>query len=171
MKHTKVIVRVAMCVAMLIGGQVALHSVSGVEIVTLLMLCFCFCFGIREGVAIALVFSLLRCIIFGFYPNVVILYLVFYPLFALFFGWLGKLWQRKLSMLRVVITVLCAVAFTLFFTLLDNTITPLLHGLNAKGTWAYMIASLYTVVPQVICTLVTVSLFFVPLTKILKRVL
>ena len=53
MNKTKFIVRVAMCVAMLIGGQFALNSVTGVEIVTVMMLCFCYCYGIRCGIAIA----------------------------------------------------------------------------------------------------------------------
>ena len=57
MNKTKFIVRVAMCVAMLIGGQFALNSVTGVEIVTVMMLCFCYCYGIRCGIAIATTFS------------------------------------------------------------------------------------------------------------------
>ena len=35
-------------------------------------------------------FSLLRCLLFGFYPNIIILYLIYYNLFALLFGTLGK---------------------------------------------------------------------------------
>ena len=47
MNKTKWIVRVAMCVALLIGGQLALTGISGIEIVTVMLLSFCFCYGIR----------------------------------------------------------------------------------------------------------------------------
>ena len=90
MNKSKFIVRVAMCDALLIGGQVVLSSIPGIEIVTVLMLCFCFSFGIAHGVAIAITFSLLRCFLFGFQINVIVLYLIYYNLFAvtisLYFG-------------------------------------------------------------------------------------
>ena len=73
MGKTKFIVRVAICVAMLIGGQLALSGISGVEIVTVMMLCLCFSYGIHTGVAVATVFSLLRCFVFGFQVNVIVL--------------------------------------------------------------------------------------------------
>ena len=90
MEKTRFVVRVAMCVALLIGGQMALSGISGIEIVTVMLLCFCFHYGIRHGIAVATTFSLLRCFFFGFQVNVIVLYLVYYNLFALFFGWLGK---------------------------------------------------------------------------------
>jgi hypothetical protein len=74
MQKTKFIVRVAVCVAMLIGAQLALSGVTGIEIVTVMMLCLCYCYGIQAGVAIATVFSLLRCLVFGFQVNVIVLY-------------------------------------------------------------------------------------------------
>lgn len=79
-----------MC-ALLIAGQFALSFVAGVEIVTLLLLSFAFCFGVQAGVLTAVSFSLLRCFIWGFYPSVVVLYLIYYPLFALIFALLGKI--------------------------------------------------------------------------------
>lgn len=82
---------IAIICALLIGGQLALSAISGVEIVTVLLLCFSFCFGARCGVLCAVAFSLLRCFVFGFYPTVLILYLIYYPLFALCFGLLGIL--------------------------------------------------------------------------------
>ena len=66
MNKTKFVVRVAMCVALLIAAQLALTSVNGIEIVTVMLLCFCYCYGVRHGVAIATTFSLLRCFFFGF---------------------------------------------------------------------------------------------------------
>lgn len=169
MMRTKDIVRIAMCVAMLIGGQLALSAVSGIEVVTVLLLCFCFSYGIKNGVAAAITFSLLRCLIFGFYINVVILYLVYYTLFALFFGWLGSRLGNTLSFPRILLVIACAVIFTLIFTLLDNVITPLVFGFNQNAARVYFTASLATLIPQLACTAVTVSVFFVPITKIISK--
>jgi hypothetical protein len=170
MNKTKFIVRVAMCVALLIGGQLALSSVTGIEVVTVMMLCFCFCFGIGHGVAIATTFSLLRCFVFGFQINVIVLYLIYYNLFAVFFGWLGRRFAGKMSLLKTVIVVASAVVFTVCFTLLDDIITPLIFAFHPNVARIYFLQSLYAVIPQSICTVVTVSVIFHPLTKIIKKI-
>jgi hypothetical protein len=170
MNKTKFIVRVAMCVALLIGGQLALSSVTGIEVVTVMMLCFCFCFGIGHGVAIATTFSLLRCFVFGFQINVIVLYLIYYNLFAVFFGWLGRRFTGKMSLLKTVIVVASAVVFTVCFTLLDDIITPLIFAFHPNVARIYFLQSLYAVIPQSICTVVTVSVIFHPLTKIIKKI-
>lgn len=87
---------IAVMTALLIGGQVALGFVAGIEVVTVLLASFAFVFGILDGVLVAVAFSLLRCFIWGFYPTVIVLYLVYYPLFALVFGLMGK-WVNKLK--------------------------------------------------------------------------
>ena len=69
MSKTKWLVRVAMSVAILIGGQMVLTAISGVEIVTVVLLSLCFVYGIRTGLAIATTFSLLRRFFFGFQVN------------------------------------------------------------------------------------------------------
>ena len=170
MNKTKFIVRVAMCVALLIGGQLALSSVSGVEIVTVMMLCFCFAYGVRHGIAVATTFSLLRCFIFGFQVNVIVLYLVYYNLFALFFGWLGRRFSGETSLVKTVIVVVCAVLFTVLFTLLDDVITPLIFAFHPNAALAYFLGSLYAVIPQTICTAVTVSVCFRPLIKAIQKI-
>lgn len=170
MNKAKFIARVAMCVALLIAGQLALSSVSGIEIVTVMMLCFCWCYGVRHGIAIATTFSLLRCFVFGFQINVIVLYLVYYNLFAIFFGWLGGRFAGKNTLLRTVIVVAAAVIFTVMFTLLDDVITPLISGFNANATRVYFYQSLAAVIPQTICAAVTVSLLFHPLTKVIQKV-
>ena len=76
-------------VALLTAVQFALSFVAGVELVTVLLLCFCYVFGIYYGLLTATAFSLVRCVLFGFVPNVVILYLIYYSLFAVLFGRLG----------------------------------------------------------------------------------
>lgn len=170
MNETKFIVRVAMCVALLIAGQVALSSVTGIEIVTVMLLCFCWCYGIRHGIAVATTFSLLRCFVFGFQINVIVLYLIYYNLFALFFGWLGARLTGKNALLQMVIAAVCAVIFTALFTLLDDVITPLMFSFSEHAANVYFYQSLTAVIPQTICAAVTVSLLFHPLTKVIQKV-
>ena len=169
MSKTKWLVRVAMSVAILIGGQMVLTAVSGVEIVTVVLLSLCFVYGIRTGLAIATTFSLLRCFFFGFQVNVIVLYLVYYNLFALFFGWLGGRFAGNMSLLKRAIVVASAVAFTAMFTMLDNVITPLIHGFGQHAATVYFMQSLTALVPQCVCAFVTVTVLFEPLRKLLAR--
>ena len=159
-----------MCVALLIGGQMALSGVSGIEIVTVMLLCFCFHYGIRHGIAVATSFSLLRCFFFGFQVNVIVLYLVYYNVFALFFGWLGKRITGRISLPKLCVIVASAMVFTVLFTMLDNVITPLIFAFHKNAAAVYFAQSLYALVPQTICTMVTVSILFVPLIKILQKI-
>ena len=170
MEKTRFVVRVAMCVALLIGGQMALSGISGIELVTVMLLCFCFHYGIRHGIAVATTFSLLRCFFFGFQVNVIVLYLVYYNLFALFFGWLGKRISGRISLPKLCVIVASAVVFTVLFTMPDNVITPLIFAFHKNAAAVYFAQSLYALVPQTICTAVTVSILFVPLTRILAKI-
>jgi hypothetical protein len=170
MEKTRFVVRVAMCVALLIGGQMALSGVSGIEIVTVMLLCFCFHYGIRHGIAVATTFSLLRCFFFGFQINVIVLYLVYYNVFALFFGWLGKRITGRISLPKLCVIVASAMVFTVLFTMLDNVITPLIFAFHKNAAAVYFAQSLYALVPQTICTMATVSILFVPLIKILQKI-
>lgn len=90
MLTTRQIAICSLASALLIAVQLALGFVPGVELVTAVFLAFCYTFGRRCGVVTATAFSLLRCLVFGFYPSVVALYLIYYNLFALLFGWLGE---------------------------------------------------------------------------------
>jgi len=90
MNTAKEIAYCSAAVALLVGGQFLLSGVSGVELVTVLLLVFSYAFGAVRGMAVATAFSLLRTFLFGFFPYVVVLYLVYYNLFALFFGLLGR---------------------------------------------------------------------------------
>lgn len=155
--------------ALLIGGQLALSFVSGVEIVTLLLLGFAYKFGIRRGVIVATAFSLLRCLLFGFFPNIIILYLVYYNLFVIVIGGVGNLFHREIAPLKHVIIIILALMLTLIFFLLDNVITPLYYGFDKESAMGYAMTSLYALVPQLICVLVTISLLLRPLVKVLGR--
>ncbi len=163
----KNITLVGVYVALLIGGQLALSSLAGVEVVTVLLLCFAYRFGARKGVAVATAFSLVRCLIFGFYLPVIVVYLIYFNAFALFFAWLGKGGQA-ISMKKLPLVVFCAVLFTASFTLLDDIVTPLFYGFTWQASKAYFIASLYTLFPQMASTLITVTLFAKPLVKVLS---
>jgi hypothetical protein len=134
------------------------------------LLCLCFSYGIHTGVAIATTFSLLRCFFFGFQINVIVLYLIYYNLFAVFFGWLGRRFAGNITPVRKVVIVVSAVVFTVLFTLLDDVITPLMFGFHPNAAKVYFLQSLTAVIPQTICTAVTVSVLFTPLTKVIWKI-
>ncbi len=158
-RSAKDLAAVSLMTALLIAGQTALSAVAGVEVVTVLLLAFSWSFGAGKGMLSATAFSLLRCILFGFFPSVVVLYLVYYNLFALFFG----LVRKKSPHLALVVCF--AVAFTACFTLLDDLIYPLFAGLSGRAWEMYVYFSLPVMGVQCLCTLITVSLLFYPLTK------
>lgn len=246
----KDVASVAVMTALLVAGQVALGAVRGVEIVTVLLLCYSYSFGVGKGMASATAFSLLRCFLWGFYPAVILLYLVYYNAFACLFGVIGAKHFRKIKnsgndeknesekresireiivtdLLFVLIILICvlmisgvikisavlskglkvlswvivcfatagfsaynvlfvlskkyprlatvrfviavtalAAVCTICFSLLDDVITPLFFGYTAEAAAAYFYASFTAMIPQTLCTVVTVSTLFCPLTKI-----
>lgn len=87
----------AMTAAILIAVQAVFGLVSGIEVVTALLLSFSAYFGAVCGMISAVAFSLLRCFIWGFYPSVIVLYLIYYPLFALLCGILGRVSDEKIE--------------------------------------------------------------------------
>lgn len=112
----KEIAFIAVEVALLIGGQAVLYPVAGVEIVTVLLLTFSWSFGPRAGVMSAICFCFLRCALWGFYPSAFVLYIIYYPLFALLFGFLGKVGDAayahlpiwSLIVINVTLAAVCA---------------------------------------------------------------
>ena len=168
MNSAKKIILPGVFTALLIGGQLALSGISGIEIVTVLLLTFVYTYGIGQGLLVANSFSLLRCFIFGFMPNVLILYLVYYNVFVLIFGFIGQIFKHQYSVKKHIIVVLVAVIMTALFTITDNLLTPLIYGFTQKAMQAYFVASLYTMIPQIICTFATVVALFPILLKALK---
>ena len=160
----------AVFTALLLGAQYALWFVKGVEVVTVLLLVFSYRFGVRCGVLSAVAFSLLRCLLLGFFPNVVILYLIYYPLFAACFGILGNALRRRADLKTQLLMTVLAVLFTALFTLLDDAVTPLFYGYTKDAALAYFLASLPTMAMQCVCALLTVFLLFRPLMAVLRRV-
>ena len=233
---SKEIAYIAVTCALLIGGQFVFSFVVGVEIVTIISVCFSYTFGARRGVVCAVCFSLLRCFIYGFYPTVVILYLIYYPLHSLAFGLLGKcknsasplcfcvvnillfsicaacavcyfadiikvakvfavtikilLWvifslcaallivydciyfsrlRGKGEILKVILLASVGAVMTAIFTLLDDIITPLFWGYTRFTALAYFYSSFTAMLPQTVCTIVTVCTLFLPLSAVFQR--
>ena len=164
----KKIILAGVFTALLLGGQFVLSGVSGIEIVTVLLLTFAYKYGIKQGILVANAFSLIRCFIFGFMPNVIVLYLIYYNIFVVVFGIIGRVFNRGYSIKKHVIIISVGIFMTALFTLLDNVITPIMYSFSANATKAYFIASLYTVIPQVVCTFATVLLLFPILLKVFK---
>ncbi len=154
---------IAVFVALLIAVQLALAAVPGVELVTVLFVAYAFAFGVVRSIIAATAFSLLRQMIFGFMPTVLVLYLLYYNLLACLFGMLGKRIQQPLKYVWLI--VLSACLCTVCFTMLDNIITPLWLGYTRAAAKLYFKASLTFMIPQVICTAVSVACLFFPLFK------
>ena len=79
-RSAKEIALMSIMTALLLASQFVFAAIQGVEVVTVFLLSFCVAFGARRGMLVATAFSLMRCFIYGFFPNIVILYLVYYIL-------------------------------------------------------------------------------------------
>ena len=155
---------IAIFVALVIAAQLCLAVLPGIELVTVLFVSFAFVFGVGKGMLAATAFSLLRQLVFGFHPVVLILYLIYYNLLALNFGLLGK--RRKPTPKSLLFITALACIGTVCFTLFDNILTPLWYAYTPKAARLYFYASLPFMIPQVICTAVTVGVLFLPLARI-----
>lgn len=156
--------------ALLIAAQYVLSGISGVEIVTVLFFCFCYVFGIKNGLVTAVAFSLLRCFLFGFFPNVIILYLSYYCLFAVAVGYLGHRFGERITVVKHIITVTAAAVLTVVFTLIDDIVTPLWYGFSFGAAKMYFYTSFAALIPQTVCAAVTVALLAIPIKKALFSV-
>ncbi len=157
---------IAAFVALVIAAQLALSLVPGVELVTVLFVSFSFSFGAKRGVIAALAFSLLRQFVFGVFPTVLILYVIYFPMLAFIFGTLGK--RVKMNGKNLIWLTGVASICTASFSLIDCIITPLWYGYTKAAMRAYFFACFPFMIPQVICTAVTVALLFPPLVKVLS---
>lgn len=160
----------AVFVALVIALQTVLAIVPGVELVTVMFVAYSFTLGVKRGMIAATVFSLLRQMIFGIYPTVLVVYLVYFNMLTLCFGGLGKIVKNPLKWLIVIVFTACVC--TACFTLIDNIITPLWLGYDKRSITLYFKASLPFMIPQVICTAVSVAVLFLPLIRLftgLKR--
>ena len=153
----------AVFVALVIAAQVMLAAVPGVEIVTLLFVCYAFVFGVRRGLIAATAFTFLRQLVFSFSPTAFILYIVYFNGLAALFGGLGHVVKKTATSLWWLVLIACAC--TACFSLLDGIITPIWYAFSARATKAYFMATLPFMIPQIICTALSVGLLFLPLQK------
>lgn len=159
----------AVFISLVIAAQLVFAAIPGVEIVTLLFVTYAFCFGPLRGVVCATAFSFLRQIVFGIYPTVLILYLIYYNLLVLIFGLLGKCIKKPLKFLWLIIIVVCIC--TVLFTVIDNILTTVWYGYTERAAEMYWKASLTVMVPQVVCTALSVTFLFYPLFRVFRFIL
>lgn len=164
--RTRDLALIAMFAALLIGVQFALSFVAGIELVSMVLLTFSAVFGWKRGMITAVVFCLLRCIIFGAVPSVLVLYLLYYPFYALVCAFCGKI---KTFWRRYAVLITAAVLMTISFTLLDDVITPLMMSFNKKAWLMYFYASTPVMLTQTICSAVSVAALYPPLSKLLEK--
>ena len=157
----------AVFVAVVIALQVALSPIPGIELTTVMFTAYSFTQSVKQGIFAATAFSLLRQIVFGFFPVVLILYLVYYNLLAFTFATLGKRIKNPLKALPLLAVIACVC--TACFTLLDNLLTPLWYGYSAQAAKLYFYASLPFMIPQIISSAVSVALLFLPLRQVFQR--
>ena len=162
-KSAKECAYLAVFVALVIAGQLLLSAVPGVEIVTVMFVAYSFVFGVRRSMLAATAFSLLRQFVFGAYPVVLVLYLLYFNGLAAAFGGLGHCVKKPLKYLWALVLLACVC--TASFTMIDNLLTPLWYGYSARVTRMYFTASLPIMFPQIFCTAVSVGVLFVPLQK------
>ena len=99
--------------------------------------------------------------------SVRVLYLIYYNALAALFGFLGK--RVRLTPKNVIWLTVVACVCTVGFTVLDNIITPHWYGYSGRVFKLYFYASFSFMLPQVICTAISVGVLFFPLAKIFKK--
>lgn len=165
-QSAKDIAGIGVMTGLLIAAQYVLSMIAGIEIVTALFSAYCFVFGIRRGMMVGICFSLLRCVLFGVFPAVIVLYLIYYTLFSLSFGVLGRVTKGFSAFKCLITAVACAGILTPCFTLLDDLFSPLITGVRFLP---YFYASLPVLAVQTCCAIVTVSLSFLPLSRAMSQ--
>jgi energy-coupling factor transport system substrate-specific component/cob(I)alamin adenosyltransferase len=163
----KEIAFIAVFVALLIGSQFVFAAIPGVEIVTLLFVAYSFAFGVKRGMVCATAFAFVRQFVFGFFPNVLILYLIYYNVLALCLGVIGLNGKAERRWLAV---TLAACVCTVGFSVLDFFLTAIIGGYSEQAKQIYFNLTLPVMVTQVVCVAVTVGVLFIPLCKIFSLI-
>ena len=154
----------AVFVALVIAVQTVFSAIPGVELVTVMFVAYAYVYGRERGMIAATAFALLRQLVFGFFPVVLILYLFYYNLLAFIFGCIGKTNTPPQRILLWIVLVACVL--TVCFSLIDNILTPIWYGYSKKATKLYFTASLPFMIPQTINAAISVSLLFMPLHRV-----
>lgn len=170
-RSTKECAFLAVFVALLIATQFVFSALAGIELVSVLFMTYVFVMGITRGVFVATAFSLLRTMLFGFFPAVVLIYLVYYNAVAVCIGLLGKSLKQRGDVFKVLAVTSASCIATVCFTLLDDVVTPWFFHYTLEASKAYFWASIPVMIPHVVCVGVSVSLLFFPLYKIFQILL
>lgn len=163
---------IAIMAATLEGGKLALASIPNVEIVTLLCAVYGYVFGL-SGVAATYIFVGLETLIWGV-NTWVVTYLIHWGTVAAVFLLLSRI-RFKNSILLAVCATICAVVLTTAFGVLSSLIDTGLLTSFFKDFWKRF-AIIYTrgtvfYITQIVCNLILFSVAFVPLTKLLEKIL
>lgn len=164
MKQTKDITTIAVYTALLIAAQYALSFAAGVEVVSVMIAVFAAVFGTKKGVILGISFSLVRCLAFGFFPTVIVLYLVYFPLYALVMSL-----PAKNNVDRIWVVVPLAAVLTACFTLIDDVLTPLMMSFSKKAATAYFYSSLPTMLTHVVSVTAGTAILYAPLKILLTK--
>lgn len=92
--------------AVLIVAQMIFGMIAGIEIVTVLYLCFSLVFGWKMSWLLGIIFSITRCLIYGFYPNVLLLYLIFYSICP-WIIWLSSRYEKAVWVMALSSVLIC----------------------------------------------------------------
>ena len=151
--RAKKIAIIAMMTATLEGAKLALSFIPNVEIVTLLCALYGYVFGL-SGIISTYLFVAIESLIWGF-NTWVITYLLYWPLVAFIFMWLGKCDIKN----RLIIT-LTATLLTIFFGVLSSLIdTGLLSGFYDNFFKRFSIIYIRGIVFYIIQTVCNFALF------------
>lgn len=156
---------VAVFVALVIAIQLVLSVIPGVELVTVLFVSYAYVFGKGRGMVASTAFSLLRQLVFGFYPLALILYLIYFNALSVFFGFLGGKMRDATKIKTLVFIVVFACVGTVCFSALDAVLNVVWFGYTWDTARMYILATLPVMGVQTACTAVTVSVLFLPLVK------
>lgn len=159
---------IATFVALLLAAQLLFSTLPGVEAVTALFVAYAFSFGVCRGVIAATAFSLLRQLLFGFFPTVLVLYLLYYNFLAVVFGLLGR--RVKTPWKALVFSTSLACVCTVGFTMLDNVVTPWFYAYSPEAARAYFFASLPFMATQTVCVGVSNAVLFLPLWRAFRAI-
>ena len=170
-RHTKTtlyVARVAAMAAMLTAFKFALSCIPNVEVVTLLILVYGSAMGIAYALPATLIFCSIEVAIYGA-GSWVLLYFIYWPLLAFLSSLLLR--GRRLW-LAIILGVLGSVLFGVLSACCDTLfcVTNLAPAHIGKYWVAYYLRGLYFDLSHVISSAVTVSVLYVPLVGVLKKI-
>ena len=121
---TKTICLIAVLVATLTGGKTVIAFIPNIEIVTTLFIVYTLVFGWRKTMVAAMVFVMIEIIIWPAMPSWIILYFIYWPLMVTVVALLPRKWYR----LRVILSIIIGIIFTVSFGVLSSLIDVIIFG-------------------------------------------